>query len=41
MEKYTIHINNKGLYNLRINVMKYVQENYKTGYKDIEGLHKW
>lgn len=41
MEKYTIHSNNKNVHCLEINEIKYVQENYKTGFKDIKGLRKW
>lgn len=33
MEKYTIYMNNRSAHYLGINVTKYAQENYKTGFR--------
>lgn len=41
MEKYTIPIDNKSVHYLGMSITKYVQENYKTGVKDVKGLYKW
>ena len=39
--KYAIHIYIKSVHYLGISVTKYVQENYRTGFKAIKGLAKW